>query len=323
MIQRAIPFLCAYSSIAAQFLPDLEFSELLIRPHPGDHQRIELITTSVVDTSGFQLVVGNTAVALPGVVLGFGAVCVLHLGVAGTNSPAALYLPNAPAMGIADSVALFRDSQFHLPSSLIEYVGWNGATGPHAAIAVQAGRWSATSESAALPAAVGSSLANRRETRTVLNVVGPMAWYDDTTPTFGSENDPAMTWAHGVGCVTANAPGFGNPGGLDPGPWLGEYWRVTIAPVSSFALVVASTTPTAPVYLDFLGMPFCFANIAIEWTAVVPYAYPYTEFGFTVPASPQFVDYEWYLQALVPDPAAGNAIGAQVTGSLRAHVGSR
>lgn len=321
MIRPTVAVLCA-PMLCAQYLPTLEFSELRIRPTPGSHVAIEIIASNTpLATAGHHLVVGNTAVALPAVVVSEWSPCVLHLGVAGVNTPSDLWLPGAPAPAVADSVAWFRSNQTSNPADLVDYVAWGGAIGPQAAFAVQAGRWSAVSDSASLPAALGATLANRRFTRTTANLVGPDAWYADTTPTLGAENDPAMTWAHAIGCVTANAPSFGVTSN-DPGPWLGEPATLLVAPVPSIAVLVLSTTPTSPTPLDGIGMPLCFANITIETTVLLTDS-PVAPFTYTVPVNPLFVGFEFYLQAFVPDPAAGNPMQAQVTGSAKAHVGSR
>jgi hypothetical protein len=210
-----------------------------------------------------------------------------------------------------------------LPSELLDYLAWGGAVGPHAAMAVQTNRWPAVSSSATLPAAIGATLANRRITRSTANLVGPAAWFHDTTPTMGSENDPAMTFAHGVGCVTPNAPGIYAPMQPDPGPWLGEQATLVVSPVSSFAVLVLSTVATPPIPLDAIGMPFCFAHVSLDVTVLLPAALPWTRFDYTLPVDPLLIGLGFHAQAFVPDPAAGNAIGALVTPSLATLVGSR
>lgn len=324
MLARALPFLLLAPTVTAQFFVDPELSELLIQPLPNDHQAIEVIASNhPFQTTGHHLVLGATSLALPAVAVPSFGVLVIHLGVAGANTPADVFLPGAPALGVADSVAWFRTAPSANPADLIDYACWGGAQGPHAATAVFAGRWTATPLTAQLPAAIGSSLANRRITRSAINIVGPDAWYGDSTPTLGTENDPAMTWGHAVGCVTANPPEFGLFSSIDPGPWLGEAASFTIHPVPAVALLVLSTTPTPPIHLDVIGMPLCFANVTIEATAVVPAALPFATFTYTVPVNPLLVGFEFYMQAFVPDAAAGNAIGARVTGSAKARVGSR
>jgi hypothetical protein len=322
MLARALTSFLLAASATAQ-LVDPEISELRVLPSPNDHQVIEVIGFHPFQTTGHHLVLGTTSIALPSVAVPSLGVLVIHLGVAGVNTPTDVYLPSAPPLALASAVAWFRTAPSANPADLIDYVCWGGFVGPHAATAVFAGRWTATPLTAQLPAAVGSSLANRRFTRNTGNLVGPDAWYGDSTPTFGSENDPAMTWAHAIGCVNANAPGIYGVFGTEPGPWLGEPASISISPVTSFALVVLGTTAMPPVHLDVIGMPFCFANITIESTVLVPQAQPYTLFTYTVPVNPLFVGFEFYMQAFVPEIPAVNPMGARVTNSIKAHVGSR
>lgn len=324
MLARALPFALLAAAANAQFLPNLEISEILLRPPAGDHCRIEVIAANVpFSTAGYHLVIGANGFPLPAASIAPYQPFVVHLGVNGASSGSDLFLPGAPALPLSGSVALFRSSLINDPTQFLDYVGWGGATGPQAAMAVQAGRWSATSDSCAVPALVGSTLANRRITRSTGNLVGPLAWYDDRTPTFGSENDPAMTWAFGTGCVTSNPPLFGVLSSIDPGPWLGEPATLFVSSVTSFAVLALGTTPTPPIDLAPIGMPNCFAHLQVDATVLLTAGPPNTAFVYTVPVDPLFVGFEFFAQAFVLDPLAGNPIGAQVTGAVKAHVGSR
>ena len=324
MTARALSFALFAAAANAQFLPNLEISELLLQPAASDHCRIEVIAANVpFSTAGYHLVIGANSIALPNASIAPFQPFVVHLGVNGISTNHDLYLPGAPALPASGSIALFRSSLVNDPTQFLDYVAWGGATGSQAAMAVQAGRWSATSESCALPALVGSTLANRRFTRSTGNLVGPLAWYDDRTPTLGSENDPAMTWAAGTGCVTTNPPNFGVTSSIDPGPWLGETATLVLSNVTSFAVLALGTTSTPPVYLGPIGMPNCFAHLQVDATLLLTAGSPFTTYSYIVPVNPVFVGFEFVLQAFVLDPTAGNPIGAQVTGAVKAHVGSR
>lgn len=324
MKRICLPLLLAGTAPAQLLYPEVEFTELLLQPAPGGHPILELIAgTAPVNVAGYHLAVGSVLLPLPTAVLGAGTVLRLHLGVAGTNTSTEFWLPSAPGLALADSVTLFRSANPNNPADLVDYVGWGGGNGPYVGAAVQVGRWSAASESATVPALVGSTLANRRDTRSAGNWVGPDAWYDDSTPTLGGENDPAMTWGHAVGCVTTNAPGFGVLSSIDPGPWLGETTSLFVGPTPTFALLVLSTVATGPVSLAPLGMPLCYAQITIESAVLLAGTSGQAVFVYTVPVAPQLIGFEFFMQAFVPDPAAGNAAQAQVTGSALARVGSR
>lgn len=324
MLLRTLPFVLFPTIAAAQFLPNLEFSEILLQPAPGDHCRIEIIAANApFSTGGYHLVVGTSSFLLPTASIAAAQPFVVHLGVNGIDTAHDFYLPGAPALPGSGSIALFRSSLINDPTQFLDYVAWGGASGPQAAMAVQAGRWSATSESCTVPAFIGSTLANRRFTRSGGNLVGPLAWYDDRTPTFGSENDPAMTWGVGVGCVTPNAPTLGVTSSIDPGPWLGEVTTLFLGNVSSFAVLAFGTTATPPIPLGPIGMPNCFAHLQVDATLLIPAGTPVTAYSYTVPVDPAFVGFEFLMQAFVLDPAAGNPIGAQVTWAVKAHVGSR
>src|SRR5262245_63253987 len=106
MFAKAIPpILWSSSALLAQGIyPPLEISEVLIRPAVGGHQVVELIAgNAALTTSGYHLVVGGTAVAMPTVTVTSSGVLLLHLGIAGTNAAGNVFLPFAPAMGLVDA----------------------------------------------------------------------------------------------------------------------------------------------------------------------------------------------------------------------------
>jgi hypothetical protein len=323
MLRTLSPFALLGSTLAAQFLPPLELAELLVQPAPGGHQAIEVVAVNVpLDTTGYHLVVGATAVPLPAVQIAPYGVFVLHLGVAGVSTPQDLWLPTAPALGVSDSIALFRSAAITAPGELLDYLAWGGAVGPQAAMAVQVGRWTTVGASAVLPPGVGATLANRRSTRTNGNLFGPAAWYQDTTPTLGAENDAATTASHGPGCVSPSAPWIGFATNFDHGPWLGEPSTLIVTQVQTFAVMVLSTVATPPVPLDGIGMPGCFANVALDLPVLLPVGVP-TQFVYTLPLDPLLTGRRFYAQAFVLDSWAGNAIGAFVTPSVQMLIGSR
>ncbi|MBL9079605.1 MAG: hypothetical protein JNL08_19030 [Planctomycetes bacterium] len=324
MLRSLTPFLFATALVRAQFFP-LEITEVLVKPAPGGHPIIELSTSNVpIDLTGHQLVIDATPVALPSVWLPPFTLCQLHLGVSGTTTSSHISLPTAPALPAVGSVALFRSSSF-TAAELVAYVDWSGGFGPYLAVAVQAGQWTSVGESAVLPSQAGATLANRRWGRTASTLVGPLAWYADTTPTLGSENDPGYSQVFGVGCTDPQAPTWGLPveTALDPGPWLGETTTYVVRDVPAIALVVAGSTLPTPVPLDAIGMPGCTAYVSIENTLLLPALGGNATMQLAVPLAPQFLGFALNLQAFVPSGTAGNPLQAYVSDALRGIVGSR
>lgn len=321
---KSLPLCLSFASaLCAQgTYPPLEMTEILIRPGLGYQQTIEVQAWNggPIDTTGYHLLIAETAVPLPSVVIPPNGLAIIRLGANGTSTPTELFVPNAPGMGLSDAVSLHRSSQVSDPSQLVDYVGWGGGSTPQVVTAVQVERWSGVEASAALPALVGATLANRREAR--WDWVGPGAWFDDSTPTLGGANDAAMTWAHGLPCDSPQAPGIGILS-QDPGPWIGELSTLIVSPVPAMAAMVLSTTPTQPIALDGFGLPGCYANMVITTSELLVGDGFQAAFTYTVPLDPTLVDFDIYMQAFVPDASAGNAAQAWVTYGVRAHVGSR
>lgn len=324
MLRTSLSFLLASTLLRAQFFP-LEISEVLVQPAAGGHQVVELSTSNQpVDVTGHFLTIGATPLALPPVTIPEYSSAVLHIGVNGVSSPTAIFFPSAPPLASSGSLTLFGSAQFGA-NELLSYVDWGGAFGPNIGLAVQAGQWTAATASAVLPAAQGATLANRRYSRNSATLVGPDAWFADTTPTLGSENDPGWTFWYALGCPGQPSAGLGlHPShGLDPGPWLGETTTVIVSPVPTVAVLVLSAAATAPVPLAAIGMPGCFANLPLDAALLLPGIGGQAPFSYTVPINPLLVGFHLNMQALVPDAAAANPLQAWVTEAIRGVVGSR
>jgi len=318
-----VPFALLANVAHAQFF-EIELTEVLVQPTAGDHQKIELGTAHIpIDTTATYICIGSTVIPLPALTLPPYSSTIIHVGRVGSSSPSHIYLPSAPPLPLAGAVALFRPGITPGTSDLVSYLDWGGALGPHIAQAVTEGVWPTVTDSAPLPVAVGSTLANRWSCRSGGNINGPDAWYDDSTPTMGSQNDPGCTVWYGLGCPNLTTPSWGNPGSWDLGPWTGEQYTIVITNTSFPALVVGSTTATAPVDLTNIGMPGCFAHLTLEALQVLPSNGGLCTFQLTVPPTPILAGYELHLQAFVPDATATNSLGGFVTNALRATIGSR
>jgi len=55
----------------------------------------------------------------------------------------------------------------------------------------------------------------------------------------------------------------------------------------------------------------------------IPHNLGVAQIAYPIPAQPLFVGMHYYLQALVPDSAAGNALSALVSNAIVATIGSR
>lgn len=316
--------LATLSSLAnAQYL---EISEVLIQPQPGHPTAIELRTAHLPgDTSQHYLVINGTQVNLPAVIVPPSTSIVFLLGTSGPSLPYQFHLPTAPALTPAGSLALFEAAP-PTPPQLVSYVTWGGYNDPMTAQAVTAGKWSSIAASAPLPLGIGSTLANRWQSRIGSPHHGPDAWYDDSTPTLGAANDPGWTYWYAEGCPGINGPTLGFPAAQPPappwdaGPWLGELYSIGIAPMPSPALLVLSLTPTPPIALDPIGVPGCYAHLTLETTAMFGTNGLWT---FVPPPVQSIVGVELNMQAYVPDAAAQNPAQALVTIAIRATIGSR
>lgn len=307
----------------AQFF-ELELSEVLVIPSAGDHQKIELGMAHIpVDLTGCYISIDGTNIGLPAMTLPGYSSTVIHLNVGGTSNIGHIYLPSTPPLTAASSIALFKPGLIPGTHDLVSYLDWGGALGPNIAQAVQEGSWTSIGDSAPVQITVGATLANRRICRNAGNLFGPDAWYEDTTPTIGSENDSGCTVWYGHGCQGSNDPSWGVPGSWDTGPWTGEQLHLVISNATQPALVVASGTQTAPVDLTSIGMPGCLAHLTLEALTILPSNGSQCHFVLNVPQDPLLVGYDLHLQAFVPVPNANNALGGLVTKALRGTVGSR
>jgi hypothetical protein len=89
---------------------------------------------------------------------------------------------------------------------------------------------------------------------------------------------------------------------------------------TGFSNVIASFGPL-PLELGPFGMPGCRLRVSIDATALVPGSAGTAALTLPIPAVPALIGVRFHQQALVPDPASGNALGAVVSGAATAVIG--
>jgi hypothetical protein len=322
----ALPLLAAIA-IAQNPYPRLELTEVLVDPiGPNAGNQIVEITvnhTLAVDATGFQLVSWPNAAPFPPITLPTDQILRLHLGTAGMNTIADLFFPTMPVLTANATLAIYDSNQFTNATSLVDFVSWGGGTGLIQQ-AVQAQRWPSTLVSAVLPSQEGATLANRTFARWTM--IGPDAWYRDTTPTLGLPNDPGATFNVANACTMPAFPPEIFVSGFDAGPWLGETYRLDFSylpPSSGTLLLVLGAAQIGPLDLAAFGMPNCAFYVRPDAVLPVPFAQGTGSITLLVPALPQLVGFRLYMQAFVPDPQAGNAALALVSNAMVGIVGSR
>ena len=77
----------------------------------------------------------------------------------------------------------------------------------------------------------------------------------------------------------------------------------------------------APVSLDAFGLPGCSLQIAIDDVGLVAGQGGTATHHLTIPDRPSLIGLHFFHQALVLDPAAGNAFGAVVSDAAEGVVG--
>lgn len=108
-------------------------------------------------------------------------------------------------------------------------------------------------------------------------------------------------------------------------PKIGRRLEVTLfdLPVDIAMLVMSFQQLAQPVSLAFLGMPGCDMHIPIDAVALLSGQNHQAKWILPVPDQPLLLGVEFYNQALVLDPQAGNGFGAVVSDVARGVVGDR
>jgi len=77
-----------------------------------------------------------------------------------------------------------------------------------------------------------------------------------------------------------------------------------------------------PFDLGPLGIPGCSARVSVDFVAFVLGSGGFADCRLSIPNNPVLVGVRFYQQALVLDPAAGNAFGAVTSDATAAVVGN-
>jgi hypothetical protein len=96
---------------------------------------------------------------------------------------------------------------------------------------------------------------------------------------------------------------------------------LTNLPASLAVLVMGWSRITPAVPLDTIGMPGCLAHVPLDGTALLSGSNGEASWSLPIPFQPALLGTVFYHQALVVDPAAGNAFGAVVSEVAEAVVG--
>ncbi|MCA8977469.1 MAG: hypothetical protein KDC98_22290 [Planctomycetes bacterium] len=316
-----------FSVFALAQSPDVEFMEVLVDP-VGANAGAQIVEVHnrgplAADLTGWHLVTPNGAWAMPPVTLPPGAITQLHLGRPGTSNPLDIYLPNVAVLSGSSSLAMFRSAQTTNVADLVDFVSWGGGQGA-ISTAVLAGQWPDLLSTVTLPPTEGSTIAHF-DTTCYGSRSSPDAWFADSTPTLGLQNDGGGIFAGGNGCPQLTYPPQIGSGAFDNRPWLGELWRLDVGylpPVPSTVFLALGLSSSAPIPLDSFGIPGCYfevAPLAVRLFALPPSA---GSILMQLPPAPQFAGLELRLQGLVTYPGA-NAANALPTRAVHAHLGLR
>ena len=176
-------------------------NEVLYDPAGVDtgEERIELrnIGSAAVDLTGYDLYPdGIGYFTFPSLTLPAGTCCVVHLRQAGSNSASDVYheTPTNNLGNSSGSVALFN-STTHSSSTLVSFVQWGAGGKAWSSAAVSAGVWTSVADS------VGA-VEEGHSIEYDGTGIAPSDWFDQSSPTIGSENALAVTWRAFEAAVT-------------------------------------------------------------------------------------------------------------------------
>ncbi|MFO1077217.1 MAG: lamin tail domain-containing protein [Planctomycetota bacterium] len=325
-LARAVSSALLVASFAAA-QDRVRISEILIDPvgPNAGNQIVELHNYGnlTIDLTGWNLVVTNATVGLPGIALPAGQYTQLHVGANGVSNPGDIFLPGMPVLGASGSLALFRSPLIANPADLVDFVSWGGGQGA-IAVAVAANLWPSPTDTVQPPAIEGHTMASYDQYVYSSNG-GSESWFDDGTPTLGARNDGGAIFATGYGCPqSVYGPQIGSGENHDR-PWIGESWRLETGymPVLPTLLWVAiGVQPFAPLALDGFGIPGCFWSVSPD-VVLLRFVQTYPDPIFLqLPASTALIDFPLDFQALVPAPNA-NPAGLLPTRAGVAYPGSR
>jgi hypothetical protein len=124
--------------------------------------------------------------------------------------------------------------------------------------------------------------------------------------------------------ITSGCAGSQPPSRLIPRdtPRIGHTLQVNVSnlPVD-VAVIAMGWQQIQPLSLGPVGMPGCSLHISTEAVLGLVGQSGFATWELPVPDAPSLVGVEFYNQALVLDPQAGNALGAVVSDAARAVVG--
>ena len=325
---RTAPFVAVLvtAALAAAQTDAVEFTELSIDPvgPNAGAQIVEVRSTGITaaNLAGWRLVTPAGVFALPAVMLLPDAIASIHLGQAGIDTAADLWLPTVPTLTNSGTLSLFRSAATTSPAALVDFVAWGGGNAG-IALAVAAGQWPNIGESIQPPTQEGRTMAHFDHV-TYGSRSTAAAWFLDSTPTLGARNDGGGLFAGAGGCGLSYGPQIGS-GAENNRPWLGELWHLSTSylPVLPTPMWVAFGLQTlGNVPLDGFGLPGCFWDTAPDLVlAFTIQTYP-QDVLVQLPHVPSFVGSQLHVQALMLAPGA-NPAGLLATRSMVALPGLR
>ncbi len=331
MTPRAFPLcvLLAAASLPAQHhFREIAIEEVMADPFGPNAgaQQIEISTRNIpVDVTGYQLAIDTTLVPFPSLILPADRTITLNLGVPGAG-PNQLFFPTAPQLlPNTGTIGIYRSTQISDPAEVVDYLAW-GISTFNIDTAVQAGAWN--SQIDIIPAvAEGSSIAYYG--RSIAGpFVGPVVFYEDSTPTLGSPNDPASVFTLGGLCEPNGVRMLLATGDISTGPWIGETHTIIMqqqsGAVASMFLAFGWNRLSPFVLLDPIGAPGCVLGIEIVTVVNAGASDLNSQVSYSLGPDPVLVGFEYFVQGITTGLGTGvNPLGLVTSSPLVLTVGSR
>jgi hypothetical protein len=306
----------------------LRITEVLADPiGPNQGTQIVEVTNDLnipVALSGWHASGGGVSLPLPAVTVRAYQILRIHVGQGGLSSPADLFLPTMPELPPSGTFTLHRGADPNDPALVVDFVAWaGGQQGISAAVA--ANQWPSTLVSVPLPATEGATIAH-------LGAAAfdtpdePSAWYQDSTPTVGLENDAGSIFNLLMGCPGADpAPwiGLARP---ESRPWIGERFELDIfnlPPTVRSVGLLLGLQRTPPLPLDPIGLTGCGLLISQEFGVQVGTLGGQGLWVTRIPPVHGLVGARFFLQAFAPYPGAPNPAQALMSNAIVCTIGSR
>ena len=289
-------------------------------PGPDGRQMIELMNTGsgTFTPTGWSLWSSSGVVWLPSLDLPPGP---FLLQVGGRElSEEADYRVNLPELKSSDTLTLFGEEEpEERPRVMEDFVSWGGGT-DRIYVAVAVGRWSDAADTVPLPTE-GGSIAR-------LNPgYGLEAWYVDSSPTLGLDNDPAR---YGT-IVGSGCPGSAGTPTLTAAalPWLGGVLTVDLGflppdGTSTFGVMATGLDTWSP-HLDLgpYGLPGCTLHVQTLANSFFAVRDGVAQWSLPIPDIATLEGLRFFNQALVQDFAAGNPRQAVMSNAVSGIIGGR